>query len=125
MVPAAIRIPAEIGAYAVGPWQVSWACRARRSAARDSVVWRRKARLPAGLRLGLEAISILFRRTGAAAQLAAAALGAAAHGRLTTGANAVLQKTLGKPGTVDPAAAIASTAKDSADAYAKLHQGSC
>ena len=38
------------------------------------------------------------------------------------GANAGLQKAFGKPGAVDPAAAIASTAKDSADAYAKLHQ---
>ena len=41
---------------------------------------------------------------------------------LPSGANAGLQKAFGKPGTVDPAAAIASTAKDSADAYAKLHQ---
>jgi hypothetical protein len=48
-------------------------------------------------------------------------LGGAA-GVLTHGANAGLQKAFGKPGAVDPAAAIASTAKDSADAYAKLHQ---
>ena len=53
--------------------------------------------------------------------LGGAALGGAA-GVLTHGANAGLQKAFGKPGTVDPAAAIASTAKDSADAYAKLHQ---
>ena len=51
-----------------------------------------------------------------------AALGAAAHASLPRATNAVLQKAIGKPGTVDPAAAIASTAKDSADAYAKLHQ---
>ena len=44
-----------------------------------------------------------------------------AAGVLTKGANAGLQKAFGKPGAVDPAAAIASTAKDSADAYAKLH----
>ena len=53
--------------------------------------------------------------------LTGGALGAGA-GVLTKGANAGLQKAFGKPGTVDPAAAIASTAKDSADAYAKLHQ---
>ena len=53
--------------------------------------------------------------------LGGAALGGAA-GVLTHGANAGLQKAFGKPGTVDPAAAIASTAKDSADAYAALHQ---
>ena len=53
--------------------------------------------------------------------LGGAALGGAA-GVLTHGANAGLQKAFGKPGAVDPAAAIASTAKDSADAYAKLHQ---
>ena len=34
----------------------------------------------------------------------------------------VSQKTLGKPGTVDPAAAIASTTKDTTDAYTALHQ---
>ena len=53
--------------------------------------------------------------------LTGGALGAGA-GVLTKGANAGLQKAFGKPGAVDPAAAIASTAKDSADAYAKLHQ---
>ena len=47
---------------------------------------------------------------------------AQARGVLSKGANAGLQKAFGKPGTVDPAAAIASTAKDSADAYAALHQ---
>ena len=36
--------------------------------------------------------------------------------------NKGLTKVLSKPGTVDPAVAIASTAKDSADAYAALHQ---
>ena len=56
----------------------------------------------------------------AGSALTGGALGAGA-GVLTKGANAGLQKAFGKPGTVDPAAAIASTAKDSADAYAKLH----
>ena len=50
-----------------------------------------------------------------------AGLGALA-GLAPKGANAVLQKTLGKTGTVDPAAAIATTAKDTADAYAAMHQ---
>ena len=56
--------------------------------------------------------------------------GAALGGGLVGGAagaaapliNKGLSKALSKPGTVDPTAAIASTAKDSADAYAKLHQ---
>ena len=50
-----------------------------------------------------------------------AALGGVA-GLIPKGVNAALGKTLGKAGTVDPAAAIASTAKDTADAYAALHQ---
>ena len=50
-----------------------------------------------------------------------AALGGVAGGAVK-GLNVGLQKTLGKAASVDPAAAIASTAKDSADAYAALHQ---
>ena len=80
--------------------------------------WRRKARWPEG-----RAAPFRIRPISAALQAAHSLYGAlgAGAGVLTKGANAGLQKAFGKPGTVDPAAAIASTAKDSADAYAALH----
>ena len=117
-VPAAIRIPAEIGAYAVGPGKFLGPAGAAIGGAGLGGVAAEGA-LAGGLASGFGS-DFNPVSTGAGA-VGGAALGAAAHG-LTTGANAALQKTLGKPGTVDPAAAIASTAKDSADAYAKLHQ---
>ena len=116
--------PLAAAAYAVGPGKIlgpaGEAIGAMSPVAKGLVSTAAEGALAGGASSAIQDPTNLGGIAGGAAM--GAGLGAAGAGVLTAGANAGLQKAFGKLGTVDPAAAIASTAKDSADAYAKLHQ---
>jgi hypothetical protein len=110
-VPWYVRTPIEVAAYGAGPGKALGAL------AGGSVLG--EGALAGGLSGGFSSDFDPMRTAGNAT--VGAGLGALS-GLIPKGVNAGLTKALGKEGTVDPAAAIASTAKDTADAYAALHQ---
>jgi hypothetical protein len=108
-VPWYVRTPIEVAAYGAGPGKALGAL------AGGSVLG--EGALAGGLSGGFSSDFDPMRTAGNAT--VGAGLGALS-GLIPKGVNAGLTKALGKEGTVDPAAAIASTAKDTADAYAAL-----
>ena len=113
-VPAIVRYPAEIGAYAVGPGKFLGPAAAG-MAGGPIAAGALEGAMAGGLSSG-------FGSNFNPTSTAGGAAGGAALGGVAGGIGKGIEKLGATPGSVDPAAAIASTAKDSADAYAKLHQ---
>ena len=116
--PTAVSAPIDVAGYAMGPGKLLGPAGAALGGAGIGGVAAEGA-MAGGLSGGFSSDFDPMRTAGNAT--VGAGLGALA-GLAPKGINAGLTKALGKPGTVDPAAAIASTAKDTADAYAALHQ---
>ena len=116
--PTAVSAPIDVVGYAMGPGKLLGPAGAALGGAGIGGVAAEGA-LAGGLSGGFSSDFDPMRTAGNAT--VGAGLGALA-GLVPKGINAGLTKALGKPGTVDPAAAIASTTKNTADAYAALHQ---
>ena len=116
--PTAVSAPIDVAGYAMGPGKLLGPAGAALGGAGIGGMTA-EAAMAGGLSGGFESDFDPMRTAGNAT--VGAGLGALA-GLVPKGINAGFTKALGKPGTVDPAAAIASTTKDTTDAYTALHQ---